>query len=121
MTKTILVVDDSSSVRSVVGSALRDEGFNVIEACDGVDALNKLSGQKIHLIVSDVNMPNMNGIALVREVKKLDRYKFTPIVMLTTESSQSEKDAGKAAGAKAWMVKPFKPAQLLAAIAKLVP
>jgi len=121
MSKTILVVDDSSSVRSVVGKALTDEGFTVIEACDGVDGLSKLNGQKIHLIVSDLNMPNMNGISFVKEVKKLDRYKFTPVVMLTTEAGQAEKSAGKAAGAKAWMVKPFKPAQLLEAISKLVP
>jgi len=121
MSKTILVVDDSASVRSVVGKALTDEGFTVIEACDGVDGLSKLNGQKVHLIVSDVNMPNMNGFTFVKEVKKLDRYKFTPVVMLTTEAGQTEKNAGKAAGAKAWMIKPFKPAQLLEAISKLVP
>jgi len=121
MSKTILVVDDSSSVRSVVGNALRDEGYSVIEACDGRDALSKLTGQKVHLIVTDVNMPNMNGITLVKEVKKLPNYKFTPICMLTTESGRAAMDEGKAAGAKAWMVKPFQPPKLLEVISKLVP
>jgi len=120
MAKTIMVVDDSASVRSVVGNTLREEGFEVLEAADGVDALNKLRGQKVHLIVTDVNMPHMNGIALVIEVKKLAAYKFTPICMLTTESGRNEMNAGKAAGAKAWMTKPFKPEKLLQVIDKLV-
>ena len=121
MSKTIMIVDDSASVRSVVGSSLSDAGYSVLEACDGLDALKQLTGQKIHLIVSDINMPNMNGISLVKEIKKLDAYKFTPICMLTTESGRAEMDAGKAAGAKAWMVKPFQPPKLLEVIAKLVP
>ena len=117
----IMIVDDSSSVRTVVGNALREAGYDVLEACDGVDALKKLTGQKVHLIVSDVNMPNMNGITLVKEIKKLPNYKFTPICMLTTESGRNSKDEGKAAGAKAWMVKPFKAPQLLDVIERLVP
>ena len=120
MSKTILIVDDSSSVRSVVGIALRGAGYDVIEACDGVDALSKLTGQKVHLIVSDVNMPNMDGITLVKEVKKLPSYKFTPICMLTTEAEQSKMQEGKAAGAKAWIVKPFQPPKLLDVVSKLV-
>ncbi len=120
MSKTILVVDDSSSVRMVVGTALKGAGYNVIDACDGKDALTKLNGEKIHLIVSDVNMPNMDGITFVKEVKKLANYKFTPICMLTTESEQSKMAEGKAAGAKAWIVKPFQPPKLLAAVEKLV-
>ncbi len=120
MAKTILVVDDSSSVRTVVGTALRGAGYDIIEACDGVDALGKLTGDKIHLIISDVNMPNMDGISLVKEVKQHPNYKFTPICMLTTESEQSKMDEGKAAGAKAWIVKPFQPPKLLAAVSKLV-
>ena len=120
MSKTILVVDDSATIRQVVSLTLKEQGFGVIEAVDGVDALSKLNGQKIHLVVSDVNMPKMNGILFVKEMKKLDRYKFTPVCMLTTETSQTEKDAGKAAGAKAWMVKPFKAEQLLTAVSKLV-
>jgi len=120
MAKTILVVDDSSSVRMVVGTALKGAGYDVIDACDGKDALSKLTGKKIHLIISDVNMPNMDGITLVKEVKKLPDYKFTPICMLTTESEQSKMQEGKAAGAKAWIVKPFQPPKLLAAVEKLV-
>lgn len=120
MGKNILVVDDSSSVRQVVGIALKSAGYDVIEACDGKDALGKLTGQKVHLIISDVNMPNMDGITFVKEVKKLPSYKFTPIIMLTTESQESKKMEGQAAGAKAWVVKPFQPAQMLAAVSKLI-
>ncbi|WP_046269800.1 response regulator [Pseudomonas syringae] len=120
MAKSVLVVDDSSSVRQVVGIALKSAGYDVIEACDGKDALGKLTGQKVHLIISDVNMPNMDGITFVREVKKLASYKFTPIIMLTTESQESKKAEGQAAGAKAWVVKPFQPAQMLAAVSKLI-
>ncbi len=120
MAKTIMVVDDSSSVRTVVGTALKGAGYSVIEACDGKDALGKLTGEKINLIVSDVNMPNMDGITFVKEVKKHPKYKFTPICMLTTESEQSKMAAGKAAGAKAWIVKPFQPPRLLDAVSKLV-
>jgi two-component system chemotaxis response regulator CheY len=119
MAKTILIVDDSSSIRQVVGITLKGGGYNVIEAVDGVDALSKLNGQKINLIVSDVNMPNMDGISLVKKVKEIPDYKFTPILMLTTESEQSMMEKGKAAGAKAWLVKPFQPAILLSAISKL--
>ena len=120
MAKTILVVDDSSSLRQVVGIALKGAGYEVIEACDGKDALGKISGKKIHLVISDVNMPNMDGITLVKELKKLSEHKFTPIIMLTTESQEAKKLEGQAAGAKAWVVKPFQPAQMLAAVSKLV-
>jgi len=120
MAKNVLVVDDSSSVRQVVGIALKSAGYDVIEASDGKDALSKLTGQKVHLIISDVNMPNMDGITFVKEVKKLANYKFTPIIMLTTESQESKKAEGQAAGAKAWVVKPFQPAQMLASVSKLI-
>ncbi len=120
MAKTILVVDDSSSVRQVVSIALKGAGYDVIEASDGKDALTKLTGQKVHLMISDVNMPNMDGITFVKEVKKLPSYRFTPIIMLTTESQESKKMEGQAAGAKAWVVKPFQPAQMLAAVSKLI-
>ena len=120
MAKTILVVDDSSSIRQVVGIALRSAGYDVIEGVDGKDALSKLNGQKIHLIISDVNMPNMDGITFVKEAKKIPEYKFTPIIMLTTESQEGKKQEGQAAGAKAWVVKPFQPAQMLAAVSKLI-
>ena len=120
MSKKILIVDDSASVRQVVGIALTGAGYEVIEGTDGADALAKLDGQKIHLIISDVNMPRMDGITFVREAKKLPAYKFTPIIMLTTESEEKKKLEGQAAGAKAWVVKPFQPAQMLAAVSKLI-
>ncbi len=120
MAKTVLIVDDSASLRQVVSIALKGAGYEVIEACDGADALKKLNGTKLHLIISDVNMPNMDGITFVTEVKKLANYKFTPIIMLTTESEESKKQQGQAAGAKAWVVKPFKPEQMLAAVSKLI-
>jgi two-component system chemotaxis response regulator CheY len=120
MGKRILIVDDSASVRQVVGIALRGAGYDVVEGADGRDALTKLDGSKFHLIISDVNMPNMDGITFVKEAKKLPAYKFTPIIMLTTESEESKKREGQAAGAKAWVVKPFQPAQMLAAVSKLI-
>jgi len=120
MAKSILIVDDSASVRQVVGISLRQAGYEVIEGVDGKDALTKLKGQKVHLIISDVNMPNMDGISLVKAVKEMPAYKFTPIVMLTTESQEEKKRQGQAAGAKAWVVKPFKPDQLLGVVQKLV-
>ena len=120
MSKTIMVVDDSATLRQVVGIALKGAGYDVLEACDGKDALGKLTGQKIHLIISDVNMPNMDGITFVTEAKKLPDYKFTPVIMLTTEAGENKKSAGQAAGAKAWVVKPFQPPQMLAAVSKLI-
>ncbi|MBI5911057.1 MAG: response regulator [Betaproteobacteria bacterium] len=120
MAKTIMVVDDSASLRQVVGIALRGASYDVIEACDGRDALAKLSGQKVHLIISDVNMPNMDGISFVKALKQLPAYKFTPVIMLTTESQEAKKQQGQAAGAKAWVVKPFRPDQMLGAVQKLV-
>ncbi|AEG02334.1 MULTISPECIES: response regulator [Methylomonas] len=120
MAKTILIVDDSASVRQVVKIALTGAGYDVIEGVDGKDALSKLTGQKVHLIISDVNMPNMDGITFVKEVKQLAAYKFTPVIMLTTESQEGKKQEGQAAGAKAWVVKPFQPAQMLAAVSKLI-
>jgi two-component system chemotaxis response regulator CheY len=119
MSKTILVVDDSASIRQVVGITLRGAGYTVIEAVDGQDALNKLNGQKIHLVISDVNMPNMDGIALIKQIKQKPDYKFVPIIMLTTEGSDAKKKEGQEAGAKAWVVKPFKPEQMLQAVAML--
>lgn len=120
MAKTILIVDDSASLRQVVAIALKGAGYDVIEGCDGKDALTKLNGQKIHLIISDVNMPNMDGISFVKAAKQLPAYKFTPVIVLTTEASDAMKAQGQAAGAKAWVVKPFQPAQMLAAVSKLI-
>lgn len=120
MAKTILIVDDSASLRQVVSIALQGAGYDVLEAVDGQDGLAKLDGRKIHLIISDVNMPNMDGLTFLREAKKLPAYKFTPVIMLTTESHESKKQEGQQSGAKAWVVKPFKPEQMLAAVAKLI-
>ncbi|WP_298172313.1 response regulator [Acidithiobacillus sp.] len=121
MAKTVLVVDDSASLRQVVSIALKGAGYEVIEACDGVDGLAKLgAATKIHLIISDVNMPNMDGITFVKEVKQKPAYKFTPIIMLTTEAEEEKKLQGQAAGAKAWVIKPFQPQQMLAAVGKLI-
>ncbi|HAT33774.1 MAG TPA: two-component system response regulator [Janthinobacterium sp.] len=120
MAKTIMIVDDSISIRQIVGIALKGAGYEVIEGKDGQDALSKLTGQKIHLVISDVNMPNMDGISFVKALKQLPSYKFTPVIMLTTESQESKKQEGQAAGAKAWVVKPFKPEVLLGAVQKLV-
>ena len=120
MAKTILIVDDSLSMRQLVKMSLSGAGHEVIEACDGRDALSKLDGRKVNLIISDVNMPNLDGIGLVKAVKARNEYRFTPIIMLTTESEQAKKAEGQAAGARAWIVKPFQPQQLLAAVDKLL-
>lgn len=120
MPKTILIVDDSTSFRQVVGMALKGAGYEVVEACDGKDALSKLDGRKYHLIISDVNMPNLDGIGFVKAAKEIAAYKFTPVVMLTTVSGEDKKAEGKAAGVRAWVVKPFQPPVLLDAVAKLV-
>ncbi len=121
MAKTILIVDDSSSLRTVVKIALTRAGYDVIEASDGRDGLAQLDkAGKVHLIVSDVNMPNMDGITFVTHVKAHPRHRFTPVVMLTTEGQDDKKAQGRAAGAKAWIVKPFNPPQLLDAVSKLI-
>jgi two-component system chemotaxis response regulator CheY len=121
MAKTVLVIDDSRTTRQFVRDTLTAAGYAVIEAEDGVDALGKLSTEKVHLMVCDVNMPRMDGLTFVGKVKDLAAHRFTPIVMLTTEASGEMVEKGKAAGAKGWMVKPFKPEQLLAVASKLVP
>jgi len=119
MAKTIMIVDDSASMREVIGTALRCAQYEVIQACDGLDALSKLKGQKVHLIISDVNMPKMDGISFLKAVKQLPDYRFTPVIMLTTESAEAKKRDGQAAGARAWVLKPFKPDVLLTAVQKL--
>jgi len=119
MSKTILVVDDSGSFRTVVKLALQKAGYSVVEAVDGQDAIGKLDGAKINLIVCDVNMPNMDGLTFLKHVKTLAAYKFTPVIMLTTESQEAKKAEGRAAGAKAWITKPFQPSQLVDAVNRL--
>jgi len=121
MAKRIMVVDDSATLRGAVCGALNDAGYEVVEATDGKDALEKLDGRPLDLMICDVLMPGMDGIALVKEVKRLADYRFVPIIMLTTESSEESKEAGQIAGAKAWVVKPFRPAQILRAVSKLMP
>ena len=120
MAKTIMIVDDSMSLRQVVGIALAGAGYEVIEACDGRDALGKLDGRKIHLMICDVNMPNMDGISFLKALREVASYRFTPVIMLTTEAGEDKKKEGQAAGARAWVVKPFKPEQLRLAVAKLI-
>lgn len=116
----ILAVDDSASMRQMVSFTLKGAGHDVVEAVDGVDALAKAKGAKFDLVVSDVNMPNMDGITLIKELRALPDFKFTPMLMLTTESAGDKKQQGKAAGATGWIVKPFNPDQLLATIGKVL-
>lgn len=119
MSKTVMIVDDSGSFRTVVKLALQKAGYGVVEAVDGKDAVAKLNGQKLNLIVCDVNMPNMNGLSFLRHLKGTGAYKFTPVILLTTESQESKKAEGRAAGARAWITKPFQPSALVDAVNKL--
>jgi two-component system chemotaxis response regulator CheY len=121
MAKTIMVVDDSTSMRQMVNFTLAGAGYQVVEAQDGVDALAKSSVQKIDLFITDLNMPNMDGIQLTRQLRAAAPYRFTPIVLLTTESQQEKKMEGKAAGATGWIVKPFQVEQLIAVVKKVCP
>ena len=120
MSARILVVDDSASMRQMVAFALSSAGFSVDEAEDGQVALGRAQGQKFNAVVTDVNMPNMDGISLIRALRGLPDYKFTPMLMLTTESAADKKAEGKAAGATGWLVKPFDPEQLLATVRKVL-
>jgi two-component system chemotaxis response regulator CheY len=119
MAKTILVIDDSASLRQLVRLTLLASGYEVIEADDGLTALQVLDGRKIHLAVCDVNMPGLDGISFVAQARQRMAYKFLPVIMLTTENQQEKKEKGKAAGARAWIVKPFSPPQLMEAVGKL--
>lgn len=121
MAKSILVVDDSVTMRQTIATALEKEGYNVSLANDGMDALHKLSGGRFHVIITDINMPNMDGITLIQEIRKLPAHRFTPIIVLTTESQPEKKEEGKSAGATGWIVKPFKPEQLVAVVKKVCP
>lgn len=120
MNKTIMTVDDSKSIRQMVSFTLKEAGYDVIEACDGKDALSKIGNKDLNLIVTDLNMPNMDGIELIRNIRNEPKYKFTPIIMLTTESQNEKKLAGKAAGATGWIVKPFQPDQLISVIKRVI-
>lgn len=115
-----MTVDDSVSVRMMVGFSLKGAGFEVVEAVNGIDALSKLDEHDIQMVVADVNMPEMDGIEFVRKMRQHPRYRFTPVVMLTTESDESIKARGREAGATGWIVKPFKPDQLLEVVRKVL-
>ncbi|MDT8317662.1 MAG: response regulator [bacterium] len=122
MSKTILAVDDSVTMLQTISLSLEKEGYKVITASDGVEGLNVLkAGEKFDVIITDVNMPNMDGIALTAEIRKLEKYKFTPIIVLTTESQVGKKEDGKQAGATGWIVKPFKPEQLVSVVRRVSP
>jgi len=116
----ILTADDSASMRQMVSFTLKGAGYQVVEAVDGKDALQKAQTEKADLVLTDVNMPNMDGLALVKELRTLPDYKFTPILLLTTESALEKKQEGKSAGATGWLVKPFNPDQLLSTIKKVL-
>lgn len=119
MAKTILTVDDSASVRQMVKFTLADAGYTVIEAVDGKDALTKLTSP-VNLVITDLNMPNLDGIGLIRSLRANPACRGIPILMLTTESQESRKQEGKAAGATGWIVKPFTTQQLLAVVKKVL-
>lgn len=120
MANVILSVDDSKSMRQMVTFTLQKEGYEVVEAEDGRDALSKLQSVRVNMVITDLNMPNMDGIELIRSLRADPAFKFVPIVMLTTESAADKKDAGKNAGATGWIVKPFKPEQLVAVVKRLI-
>ena len=120
MKKKILCVDDSASVRQMVAFTLEAAGYDVVSAVDGRDALERLKAVPVDLIVTDLNMPNLDGIELVRQVRTMPAFKFLPIVLLTTESEETRKQEGRAAGATGWIVKPFKQDQLLAVIKRVL-
>lgn len=120
MSASILAVDDSASMRQMVSFTLKGAGYEVVEAADGVEALDIAKTRSVNLVITDVNMPNMDGISLIKELRNLPAYKFTPLLMLTTESGPEKKQQGKAAGATGWIVKPFDPEQLLNTVKKVI-
>ncbi len=120
MEKTILIVDDSESIREVVIFTLENAGYKVLSAIDGKDALGHLTGQHLDLILTDLHMPNMDGIGLIKEVRRMEEYRYVPILYLTTESQHSIKMEARQAGATGWIVKPFMPEKLIAAIGKII-
>ena len=120
MSKTILTVDDSASIRQMVKFTLQQAGYNVLEADDGVKGLDVAKSSQADLVITDLNMPNMNGIEFARALRGEPAYKFTPILVLTTEADASKKQEGKAAGVTGWIVKPFNPNSLLAVLQKVL-
>lgn len=120
MSKIIMTVDDSASMRQMLSLTLEKAGYEVVEAVDGMDAVDKLDKTAMHMMITDLNMPNMNGIDLIKSVRAKTQFKFVPVIMLTTESDNSKKQEGKAAGATGWIVKPFKPDQLINVVKKVL-
>ena len=120
MPKTILAVDDSASIRQMVSFTLKSAGYDVVEAVDGMDGLEKAKARAINLVLTDQNMPRMDGLTLIRSLRGLPQYKATPILMLTTESSDAMKTQGRAAGATGWLVKPFDPQKLVEVVKKVI-
>jgi two-component system, chemotaxis family, chemotaxis protein CheY len=120
MPKTVLVVDDSTSMRQMVSFTMKEAGFDVIEGSNGQEAISRVQGKSVNLVITDLNMPVMDGMTLIRQLRAKPEFKFTPILMLTTESQQEKKLEGKAAGATGWIVKPFNPGQLLQVVTKVV-
>lgn len=120
MSKTFLIVDDSASMRQLIAFTIKDAGYDVLLAENGRDALEKMSRAKIDMVITDLNMPEMDGITFIRELRGKADYKFVPIIMLTTESQEAKKQEGRAAGASGWIVKPFSPSQLMDVVKKFV-
>lgn len=121
MSKNILIVDDSTAMRQMVAYTLRQAGFSVIEGSNGQEALQKLEGERVELIITDLNMPVMDGITFIKQVRSRAASRGTPVLMLTTESQESKRQEGKAAGATGWIVKPFHPDKLLHTISRVLP
>ncbi len=121
MSKRIITVDDAATMRKMVGFTLKSTGHEVLEAADGVQALSTIKQQQVDLVITDVNMPNMDGIELTRQIRTLPNYQKTPIILLTTESDPGKKNQGRAAGATGWIVKPFNQDQLLSIVSKVLP
>lgn len=118
--KKVLAVDDSATIRTSISFVLKEAGYDVVEAVDGVDGLAKAKADKFNLIITDINMPNMDGIEMIKQVRSTEGYKFTPIIALTTENQDSKMQEGKAAGATGWIVKPFTSEKLLAIVKKII-
>jgi two-component system chemotaxis response regulator CheY len=119
--KTIMTVDDSATVRLCLEATLAEAGYQVVQAVDGADAMNKLQDRKVDMLVTDLNMPNMDGVSLIKSVRSTPGHRFMPILMLTSETQPELKQAGKLAGASAWVTKPFRPENLLAVVQMVCP
>jgi two-component system chemotaxis response regulator CheY len=120
MSKTIMTADDSASMRQMVSFTLKKAGFSVVEATDGQDALGKLNHSSVDMLITDLNMPVIDGLELIRKVRTMPQFRYMPIIMLTTESQADKKQAGKAAGATGWIVKPFTQEQLVAVVNRVL-